>query len=137
MNKFDKYSTFQVTLEDIYGRMMETVIYTYSKSLFHLLTGIASQSKKRLLKDIKGLKRRTRYEVDEVLWITSEKNPVHGLTKKGVFIAPEESMEVVEVRVDPQAWVNKNKRVQRAQELYQTFKTPQCRNTARIANEMT
>lgn len=63
-----------MTLEEMYKRKLEMIMCMYSKSLFDLLIGITTTTKKQFLVDLKNL--REIYdvrEVDDILWIHFEK----------------------------------------------------------------
>lgn len=92
-------------------RKMDMVMCTDSKCLFDLLIGITLRTEKRLIINLKGLREAYEVrEVNEMLWITSEKNPADGFKKKGNFDALTALMENGKVDADPRAWIKRNLR---------------------------
>lgn len=91
---FDQSYVIQKSISMFLGKPVPLKVFTDSSSLFDSLTTLNTTSEKRLLIDLRMLRKiYDNREIADIYWISGDQNPADGLTKKNPCNALEDLMK--------------------------------------------
>jgi len=113
---FDLAIAMKAAIDDMLERPIPLVIYTDSKSLYDSLVSLNTVTEKRLLIDLRVLRKSyERRELADVFWIPVRQNPADGLTKPPSKAngALNRLIATNKLELTPNAWVDRDDNIPR------------------------